>query len=208
MLDLDQHQVAFDVVVRADVVDADDGDDLFELLADLLQHAVVADDDERHPRETGVFGFADGEAIDVVAARGEHAGHVGQHAGDVLHGGREDVTHGRGGRGSGVGGQGKQTRAAAHPLSKIRETSMISGGDRARNGRKLLALRVFASDRHATGGGGSGKLAARGKLARLRTAHHKTMATECGDALVSPSRRKRARESIRTPCTRVSCSPR
>ena len=51
-LDLDQHQVAFDVVARADVVDADDGDDLFELLADLLEHAVVADDDERHPRET------------------------------------------------------------------------------------------------------------------------------------------------------------
>ena len=36
-LHLDQHQVAFDEVLRADVVDADDGDDLFELLADLLQ---------------------------------------------------------------------------------------------------------------------------------------------------------------------------
>ena len=92
-LDLDQHQVAFDVVARADVVDAHDGDDLFELLADLFEHAVVADDDERHPREPRVFGFADGEAIDVVAARGEHAGHVGQHAGDVLHGGGKDVTH-------------------------------------------------------------------------------------------------------------------
>ena len=92
-LDLDQHQVAFDVVVRADVVDADDGDDLFELLADLLEDAVVADDDERHPRELGVFGFADGEAVDVEAARGEHAGDVGQHAGHVLHGGRKDVPH-------------------------------------------------------------------------------------------------------------------
>ena len=78
--DLDQHQVALDVVLRADVVDLDDGDDLFELLADLLQHAVVADDDERHPREVRVFGLADRQAIDVVAARGEHARDVREHA--------------------------------------------------------------------------------------------------------------------------------
>ena len=59
----------------------------------MLEDAVVADDDEGHAGELGIFGFADGEAIDVEAARGEHAGDVGQHAGDVLHGGREDVTH-------------------------------------------------------------------------------------------------------------------
>ena len=31
--------------------------------------------------------------IDVEAARGEHAGHMGQHAGDVLNGGGKDVAH-------------------------------------------------------------------------------------------------------------------
>ena len=54
----------------------------------------VADYDEGHSREAGIFGFADGQAIDVKAARGEHAGDMGQYAGDVLHGGREDVAHG------------------------------------------------------------------------------------------------------------------
>ena len=91
--DLDQHQIAFDEVLRADVVDPDDRDDLLELLADLLEHAVVADDDERHPRELGILGLADGQAVDVVAARGEHARDVGQHAGHVLHDGRQNVTH-------------------------------------------------------------------------------------------------------------------
>ena len=43
----------------------------------------------------GVLGFADGEAVDVEAARGEHAGDVGQHAGLVLHQGRQDVPHHR-----------------------------------------------------------------------------------------------------------------
>ena len=38
-LDLDQHQVALDVVFARDVVHLDDRDDLLELLADLLEHA-------------------------------------------------------------------------------------------------------------------------------------------------------------------------
>ena len=45
---LQQHQVALYVVLRADVVDADHGDDFFQLLADLLQHAVTADNHEGH----------------------------------------------------------------------------------------------------------------------------------------------------------------
>jgi hypothetical protein len=75
------------MIARADIIDAHHGDDLFQLLADLLQHAVVADDDKRHAREAWILGLADGEAIDVETARGEHAGNVGQHAGDVLDGG-------------------------------------------------------------------------------------------------------------------------
>jgi hypothetical protein len=101
-LDLDQHQIAFDVIARTDIIDPHHGDDLLELLADLFEHAVVADDDERHPRELGVFGFADGQAIDVEAAGGEHAGHVGQHAGHVLHRGRKDVSHSEKLQGGGI----------------------------------------------------------------------------------------------------------
>ena len=67
-LDLDQHEVAFDMVVGAHVVNANDGDNLFELLADLREDAIVADDDKGHPREAWAFGFADREAIDVESA--------------------------------------------------------------------------------------------------------------------------------------------
>ena len=92
--DLDQHQVAFDVVLRADVVDADDGHDFFQLLPHLLQHAVVADDDEGHPRELGVFGLPHRQAVDVVAARGQHARDVREHARHVLDQCGKHVTHG------------------------------------------------------------------------------------------------------------------
>ena len=47
-----------------------------------------------HARKIGVLGFADGQTIDVEAARGEHAGDVGQHPGLVLDQGRQYVTHG------------------------------------------------------------------------------------------------------------------
>ena len=86
-------QIALDVILRADVVDPHDGHDLLELLANLFQHAVVAHDDKGHAREGGILGFADGEAVDVVAARGKHTGNMGQHAGDVLDESGKDVTH-------------------------------------------------------------------------------------------------------------------
>ena len=91
--DLDQHQVAFDVVLRADVIDADDGHDFFQLFPHLLQHAVVADDDEGHPRELGVFRLPHRQAIDVVAARGQHARNVRKHARHVLNQCGKHVTH-------------------------------------------------------------------------------------------------------------------
>ena len=50
-LDLDQHQIALDEILRADVDHLDDGHDFFELLADLPQHVVVAHHDKRHPRQ-------------------------------------------------------------------------------------------------------------------------------------------------------------
>ncbi len=93
--DLDEHQVALDEVLAADVVHLDDGDDLVELLADLIEHVVVAVDDEGHARQVGVLGLADGEAVDVEAARGEHAGDVRENAGLVLHQGGKHVPHRR-----------------------------------------------------------------------------------------------------------------
>ena len=84
-LELDQHQIALDEILRADVVNPHDGDDLFELPADLLEHPIVADHHERHPRKLRIFGLADREAVDVVAARGEHPRDMGQHPGHVLH---------------------------------------------------------------------------------------------------------------------------
>jgi hypothetical protein len=80
--------------LRADVVDPDDGDDLLELAADLVEHPVVAAEHEGHPGKAAVLGLADGKAVDVVAPGGEHARNVSQHARDVLDGGRKDVSHG------------------------------------------------------------------------------------------------------------------
>src|SRR4029453_3443370 len=53
----EQHQIPLDVVARADVIHLHNGDDLLKLLADLLEHAVIADDDEGHPREAWYFGL-------------------------------------------------------------------------------------------------------------------------------------------------------
>ena len=88
---LDQHQVPLDVVLRADVVDADHRDDLLQLLADLIQHAIVADDDEGHAGQMGVFGLPHRKAVDVVAPRGQHPRNVRKHAGHVLDQSRQHV---------------------------------------------------------------------------------------------------------------------
>ncbi len=67
-LHFEQHQVAFDVVPRADVDDSDHGHDLFQLLAHLLQDPIVAHDHEGHAREIGVFRLTHGQGVDVVPA--------------------------------------------------------------------------------------------------------------------------------------------
>src|SRR4051812_27734046 len=81
------------MVARADVVHMDDSNDLFQLLADLIENPIVADNDERHPRKVRIFRLADGQRIDVVAARGEHARNVRQHARHILHHRRQHMTH-------------------------------------------------------------------------------------------------------------------
>ena len=90
-VDLDQHQVALDVVFARDVENLDDRDDLLELLADLLEVPVVAHHHDGDPREVRVLGLADREAVDVEPARGEHARDLGQDARLVLHQGRQQM---------------------------------------------------------------------------------------------------------------------
>ena len=51
------------MVARADVIDLDDRDNLCELLADLIEHLLSADNHKGHPREVGVFGFESQAAL-------------------------------------------------------------------------------------------------------------------------------------------------
>ena len=79
-LHFDQHQVTLDEFLFGKVDDASDRDDLLELLADLIEHAASAADDERDSRELWILGFTDGEALNVERARGEHPRDMSQHA--------------------------------------------------------------------------------------------------------------------------------
>ena len=53
----------------------------------------LADNHEGHPRQIRVVGLANGKRVDIVPTGREHTGNVSQHAGHVLHHGRQDVTH-------------------------------------------------------------------------------------------------------------------
>ncbi len=92
-VDLDQHQVTLDEIRPGDVEHLDDGDDLLELLADLLEQPVVAVDHDGDPRQVGVLGLADGEALDVEPPRREHPGNVRQDPRLVLHQRRQHMPH-------------------------------------------------------------------------------------------------------------------
>src|SRR5262249_33273013 len=77
--DFDEHQIALDEILTTDVLDGDHRNDLVELLADLLKFGIVSVNYERHSRQIGVFGLANGQAIDIKAARGQHSRDVCQH---------------------------------------------------------------------------------------------------------------------------------
>ena len=91
--DRDQHQVALDEILAADVLNRDYGHDLVELLAHLFQDGVVAAHHEGDTRKVGVFGFTHGQAVDVEAARSHHPRDLGKYAGRVLYKGGQDVPH-------------------------------------------------------------------------------------------------------------------
>ena len=63
------------------------------MLSNLLDHAIVADDDERHSAHFGVFGATDDERIDIKTAGGEHSGDVCENAGPILNQGTDYMLH-------------------------------------------------------------------------------------------------------------------
>ena len=90
---LDQHQVAFDQILIQIVHDFDDGDDLFELLTDLIENLVVTGNNECNPRELWPLGFPDGEAFDIERARREHPRDVREHPRLVHHDRGQNMLH-------------------------------------------------------------------------------------------------------------------
>ena len=66
--DLDQHQVPLDEVAVRKIEHLDDGDDLLELLADLVKNTSVTVDDKRYPGKLGVLGLTHSQAVDVEGA--------------------------------------------------------------------------------------------------------------------------------------------
>lgn len=65
----DQHQVTLDDVLLGKIGDVYDRDDLFELLTYLIERAIVAIDDNRHPGELRILSRPDRKTFDVVLAR-------------------------------------------------------------------------------------------------------------------------------------------
>ena len=82
--DFNQHQIAFQVVGLAQIFYADDSNHFLKLLADLIENRLIANDDERHARQSRILGFSDGQRIDIVPARSEHPGNMGKNSGHVL----------------------------------------------------------------------------------------------------------------------------
>src|SRR5206468_6751843 len=79
-----EHQVALDVIFGADVEDFHDGHELVQLLADLFQGRIIAVNDKGHAGQVRLFGFADGEAVDVEAPGRQHSRYVRENPGLVL----------------------------------------------------------------------------------------------------------------------------
>src|SRR5581483_5747568 len=94
-----EQQLALDHFVVAEIVDVDDIDQLVELLGHLLEHGIVAIDDDRHPGCGWIERGADIQRVDVEAASAEHPGDAGEHAEFVFDEDGYRVTHKKKGRG-------------------------------------------------------------------------------------------------------------
>src|SRR5262249_24944213 len=97
-LQFEQHELALEMLPAGHVFDADDVDELVQLVGDLLDHRVGPFGDECDARYRWVVRGRYRKGFDVVAAGGEEAGYAGQGAGFVLQEDGDDVA-----RGGGVG---------------------------------------------------------------------------------------------------------
>ena len=86
-------ELSLDVRRLAHVDHLDDGDELVELLDDLLEDFVVARRLQRYVRDRGLHGLVDGQIFDVESARAEHPGDPGKHAEFVFDENGNHVTH-------------------------------------------------------------------------------------------------------------------
>ena len=90
----EQQQLAFDRLLGRELGDAEDVDELVDLLLDLLQRVVLAVDAERDARDADAFGRPDRERVDVESAPCEHRRDARQRAGLVLDEHGDRVLHG------------------------------------------------------------------------------------------------------------------
>ena len=73
-----ENEFAVHVLLVAEILHVDHVDEFFELFDDLLEHLVVAANDDRHAGGRGVEGWADVQSIDIEAAAAEHSGDAGE----------------------------------------------------------------------------------------------------------------------------------
>src|SRR5690606_5921982 len=93
--DLDQAELAGDVVAVLEVEDLDDVDQLVELLDALVDLAVIAADGGGDAGKAGIVGRTYVQRIDVEAAAGEHAGDAGKDAEFIFDEDADRMSHGR-----------------------------------------------------------------------------------------------------------------
>src|SRR5882672_951236 len=92
-LQLEQRELALDVIRARHVGDLDHVDELAELLADLLDDGVGARSHEREPRHGLVGRGRDIQALDVVAARGKEVRDARERSRLVLQKDGDDMSH-------------------------------------------------------------------------------------------------------------------
>lgn len=83
-LDADERKLAFNVGDVREILRFDDGYKLLKLATDLFRKLWLNVEDDGHAGEGRIFCGANSETVDIVAARREHPGNVGEHAWNVL----------------------------------------------------------------------------------------------------------------------------
>src|SRR5260221_12545911 len=93
---LDQRELALERLSGCELRHAEHVHELVHLLLDLLERMRLAVDAQRDPRDVVALGLADGEALDVEAAAGKHAGDARERARLVLEEDGQRVLHATG----------------------------------------------------------------------------------------------------------------